>query len=303
MENKIGQDPKQSAYIIYILIGLVVLLIGSNIYFFLQRDKGEPKVVVQDTEKIKLKSELDSLESQIEEVNESKTKMSDELMAKNDSLKAKIQVLRAKLNRGKLTAAELTKAREDLKDLKSSVADYSTQIVALKRKNDSLTTVTDTLKSKLANVNQKASNLEKSNQDLGSKVKVASALKMANSSVATFKVRSSGKEVENDRASQVKKIKINFTIAGNPIAPKGKHSIYVQVVDPTGNVVDAPDSGNFTADGQDLKYTVNSTIDFNDDGSPYVLMWQNPAPFQKGAYTILLFADGYSMGKATFSLR
>src|ERR1700709_2579483 len=95
---KILQNPKQNIIIICVLIGLVLALIASNVYMYIQKNTPEPKVVVQNDEKIKLKTELDSLEAQIEQVNESKTKMSVEMQAKNDSLKTQIKVLRRKLH-------------------------------------------------------------------------------------------------------------------------------------------------------------------------------------------------------------
>lgn len=299
---KILQNPKQNIIIICVLVGLVLALIASNVYMYIQKNTPEPKVVVQNDEKVKLKTELDSLEAQIEQVNESKTKMSVEMQAKNDSLKTQIKILRRKLHQNNLTIAELEKTNEDVKELKSSVANYADEISRLKKKNDSLMTVSDTLKSKLASINEKAYSLEKRNQDLGSKVIVASAIKLAASNIMAYKIKGSGREVEVSRASQVKKIKINFTIANNPIAKKGLHDIYAQIIDPSGNMIASPDSSTFKAEGQVLQFTIKTSIEFKDDGSTYVIIWQNPAAFIKGTYNLLFFADGYSMGKTSFTL-
>jgi len=301
---KILQNQKQNVIIIYVLIGLVLALIASNVYMYIQKSTPEPeaKTVAQVDEKVKLKGELDSLEAQIEQVNESKTKMSVEMQAKNDSLKTQIKILRIKLKKGNLTIAELRKTNEDVKELKSNVATYADEILRLKKKNDSLVTVSDTLKNKLATVNERASNLEKRNQDLGSKVIVASSIKLAASNIIAYKIKGSGREVEVSRASQVKKIKINFTVANNPIARKGLHDVYLQIIDPSGNMIASPDSSTFKAEGQVLQFTIKTSIEFKDDGGTYVIIWQNPAAFMKGTYNLLFFADGYSMGKTGFTL-
>lgn len=303
MENKILQDPKQNRIIILVLAILVLLLIGSNVYFVLERlTPDPPKTVAQTDEKVKLKTELDSLEAQIEQVNESKTKMSVEMEAKNDSLKAKIVILKHKLAKGQLTIAELMKTTEDVNALKSSVNSYAAEIVSLKRRNDSLRTVSDTLKNQLANVNQVANSLAATNKELGSKVKVASSIKLGNTEIEMYRIKNSGKEVEDNKASRVKKIKINFTIASNPIARKGSHDVFAQIMDPSGNLITNAESGTFKADGQDQQYTIQTSIDFKDDGSSYVILWLNPVAFQKGTYTIMFYADGYSMGKTSFTL-
>lgn len=303
MENSTGQPSKKNSNVIYFLIVVVLALAVTDIYLYLGKNKSDTKIVYQNDEKKRLQTELDSLEAQIEQVNASKTKMSAELEAKNDSLKTKIRILRGELAKGKLTLAELTKAQDDIKQLRFSVTSYSAEIEELKKQNASLTVERDTLKTNLATVNQKATTLEKQNQDLGSKVKEASAIKLATSDVVAYKIKGSGREVEVKRASPAKKIKINFTIAGNSVAEKGMHDIYIRIIDPTGNLITGNDSGTFTADGQNFQFTYKTSIDFKDDGSAYTIDWENPGPFEKGTYTVLLYADGYTMGKTSFMLK
>jgi hypothetical protein len=305
MENQSGQTPKKNSNVIYFLIVVVLALLGTDVYLYLQKNKSDTKIVYQDDERNRLKIELDSLEAQIEQVSTGKAKMSSELRAKNDSLMAKIKVLRSELAKGKLTTAELSKAQEDVKQLRYFVTKYTADIEELKKQNTTLTVERDTLKTNLATVSQKATTLEKQNQDLDSKVKVASALKMGSASIVAYKIKSSGKEVDVTRANPAKKIKINFTVASNTLAEKSLHDIYVRVIDPTGNLITDPkDAGTFSSDGQDLQYTYKTSIDFKDDGTTYTIDWVNPAlPFQKGAYTVLLYSDGSTMGKTSFTLK
>ena len=303
MENQTGQTPKKNSNVIYFLIVVVLALLATDVYLYLQKNKSEIRIVTQNDEKSKLQSALDSLESQIEEVNAGKTKLSTEMQAKNDSLKAKIKVLRVELAKGKLTKAELSKAQEDVKQLRYFVTKYTADIDELKKQNTALSGERDTLKTTLRTVNQKDSTLSKQNQDLGAKVKVGSAIKLAMADIVAYKVRGSGKEVDTKRASPAKKIKINFTVASNDIAEKGLHDIYVRIIDPTGNQITGNDAGPFSADGQSLQFTYKTSIDFKNDGTSYTIDWVNPAAFQKGAYTVLLYADGYTMGKSGFELK
>jgi prefoldin subunit 5 len=304
MENQSGQTPKKNSNVIYFLIVVVLALLGTDVYLYLQKNKSDIKIVYQEDEKNRLKTELDSLEAQVEQVNAGKTKMSAELRAKNDSLQSKIKVLRQQLAKGKLTKAELDKAQEDVKQLRYFVAKYTADIDELKKQNTTLTVERDTLKTNLATVSEKATTLQKQNEDLGTKVKIASALKMGSANIVAYKVKSSGKEVDVTRAGPAKKIKINFTVAENSIAEKGLHDVYVRILDPTGNLITASDSGTFTADGQDLQYTYKTSIDFKDDGSGFTIDWTHPSPpFQKGTYNVLLYSDGSTMGKTSFSLK
>jgi FtsZ-binding cell division protein ZapB len=230
------------------------------------------------------------------------------MLAKNDSLQAKIKVLRVELAKGKLTVAELAKAQEDVKQLRYFVTNYTAEIEELKKQNTSLSNERDTLKTSLATVKKAAavrdSALTKQNADLGAKVKVGAAIKIATADIVAYKVRSSGKEIDTKRASPAKKIKINFTIATNDLAEKGMHDIYIRIIDPTGNLISSADpNSTFNADGQDLQSTYKTSIDFKNDGSGYTIDWDNPAAFQKGTYTVLLYADGFTMGKSSFMLK
>jgi predicted nuclease with TOPRIM domain len=303
MENQTGQSPKKNSNVIYFLIVVVLALLATDVYLYLQKNKSDTKIVYQNDEKTRLQTELDSLEAQIEQVNIGKTKLSAEMQAKNDSLKSKIKVLRTELAKGKLTVAELSKAQEDVKQLRYFVTKYTADIDELKKQNQTLTVERDTLKTNLATVSQKATTLEKQNQDLDAKVKVGSAIKLATADVVAYKIKGSGKEVDVKRAGPAKKVKINFTIASNAIATKGMHDIYVRILDPAGTLATSPDSGAFNADGEDMQFTYKTSIDFKDDGSGYTIDWINPAPFQKGTYTVLLYADGYTMGKTSFTLK
>jgi len=303
MENQTSETPKKNSNVIYFLIVVVLALLATDVYLYLQKNKSDTKIVYQNDEKTRLQTELDSLEAQIEQVNAGKTKMTAALQAKNDSLKAKIRTLRIELAKGKLTVAELAKAQEDVKQLRYFVTKYTADIDELKKQNASLTNERDTLKTNLVTAAKKDSVLTKQNKDLDTKVKVASALKVATVDVVAYKVRSSGKEIDTKRSSVAKKIKINFTVAANSVAEKNMHDIYVRVIDPTGNLITGSDSGTFNADGQDLQFTYKTSIDFKDDGSGYTIDWVNPVAFQKGSYTVLLYADGYTMGKTSFELK
>ncbi|WP_295668932.1 hypothetical protein [uncultured Mucilaginibacter sp.] len=303
MENQTGQTPKKNSNVIYFLIVVVLALLATDVYLYLQKNKSDTRIVYQDTERTRLQTELDSLEAQIEQVNSGKAKLSTEMQAKNDSLQSKIKVLRQELAKGKLTQAELNKAQEDIKQLRYFVTSYTAQIEELKKQNTTLASERDTLKTNLAVAAKKDSTLSKQNEDLGAKVKVGSAIKLATADVVAYKIKGSGKEVDVKRASPAKKIKINFTVASNSLAEKGMHDIFIRIIDPTGNLITETDSGNFNADGQDLQFTYKTSIDFKDDGSVYTIDWVNPAAFQKGTYTVLLYADGYTMGKTSFMLK
>jgi flagellar basal body-associated protein FliL len=302
-ERQQEENSKKKSNVIYFLIAVVIALVGTNAYIYFQKSKSDQKIVYQNDEKTRLQTELDSLEVQLEQVNSEKTKITAELQTKNEELQTKIEDLRKELSKGKLSQNELVKAKEDIKQLRYFVTKYSTDIEELKRENLSLTQERDTLKTNIARVSEVASNLAKQNEELSSKVQVASALKTSSITVTPFRIRNNGKEVDVTRANTAKKIRVDFTIAINDVASREMHDVYMRIIDPTGNQLTGNDSGAFNADGQELQYTYRTSIDYKGDGSMYTISWVNPADFEKGTYTIILYADGFTMGRTSFNLK
>ncbi|MES2809795.1 MAG: hypothetical protein V4619_14285 [Bacteroidota bacterium] len=303
MENQQAQEPKKNSNVIYFLVVVIVALLGTDVYLYMKKNNSDQKIVYQNDERTRLQTELDSLEAQIEQVNTSKVRLSAELQSKNDSLRIKIKALRSELAKGKLTVEELEKAQEDVKQLRYFVTKYTADIEELRKENINLATERDTLKTNLTTVSAKASDLEKQNQDLNTKVQVASALKVGVAGVVGYKVKSNGKESDETKAKNINKLKINFTVASNAVATKGSHDIFIRIIDPVGNLITTNDSGTFSADSQELQYTYKTSIDYKDDGAAYVVDWLYSQPFQKGTYTVILYADGYTMGRTGVTLR
>ena len=110
MENQSEQTPRKNSNVIYFLIVVVLALLATDVYLYLQKKNSDTRIVYQNDEKTRLQTELDSLEAQVEQVNAGKTKMSAMMQAKNDSLQAKIKVLRVELAKGKLTVCRTGKS-------------------------------------------------------------------------------------------------------------------------------------------------------------------------------------------------
>ncbi|MNI30956.1 hypothetical protein D3C73_848190 [compost metagenome] len=154
----------------------------------------------------------------------------------------------------------------------------------------------------MRSISNKASNLESENSNLNAKVKTAAVLKLQSAEIVAFRTKSSGKKVEVTRSSTAEKLSVRFTIIPNQLAEKGHHNIYLRVFDPAGNLL-ADEGNHFEADGQDMQYSHSIFINYNNDDSTYVIDWANPKPFIKGIYTVILYADGNTMGKAQVELR
>jgi hypothetical protein len=158
------------------------------------------------------------------------------------------------------------------------------------------------LQRSVKSINERAALLEQSNAALNAKVAASAALKAGNIDVEAFRVKNNGRNVRVTSASTAKKLLVNFNVVPNTLAKKDYHQIYLRIFDPAGNLI-ADQKNMFEADGQEMQYTEMITISYNDDNTEYQMQWVNPVAFIKGAYSIILYADGYVMGKSTITLK
>lgn len=287
---------------IYFLIVVILALLGTNAYLFIKDRHQSTRFVTVSTEKDRLKLEVEKIEAELDKVNTLNLTLSDKLQEEQKQAREKIASLKQSLQNSKLTQLDLNEAQAEVKELKEFVKNYSDEIVRLEKENSYLRTERDSLKEFAYTTSRKAKELEKKNTELSEKVKTGAALKAGNVSIVAYKVKNSGKNIEVTRASSAKKLSVMFSIVPNQLAQKDYHKIYLRVFDPAGNLI-ANGENLFEADGEQMQYSSSTSISYNDDNTSYTMDWINPNPFIKGVYSIILYADGFTMGKATLPLR
>ncbi len=304
MENQEQDQPiRKDSNKIYFLIAVILALLGTNTYLFFKDKKANDRIVTISDEKSRMQTEIDKIEAELDNASSNNIKLSEEMQSEQEIARKKIEELRTALKQGQLTQGQLAKAQEDIKQLRYFVTKYASDIDELKKLNANLTSERDELISTVDSVSSKALDLEKQNEELSTKVQAAAAIKTGNVSVTAFTVRNNGKESLVTRASTTKKLKINFSVVNNSLAEKGLHNIYLRVIDPSGNLIISDNGGMFNADDEELQYTYKTAIEFANDGRIYLVDWTNGGTYQKGTYIVMLYSDGYTMGKGSVELR
>jgi predicted RNase H-like nuclease (RuvC/YqgF family) len=304
MENPEQEQPiRKDSNKIYFLVAVILALLGTNTYLFFKDKKANDRIVTVSDEKTRMQTEIDKIEAELDNATSNNLKLSEEMQKEQEIAREKIDELRNALKQGQLTQGQLAKAQEEIKQLRYFVSKYSTEIEELKKQNLDLTSERNELLSAVDSVSTKANELEKQNEELNTKVQAAAAIKSGNISISALNIRNNGKESMVTRASTSDKLRINFSLVNNPLAEKGMHTVFLRVIDPSGNLVTANNGGIFISDDEELQYSYKTAIEFANDGRSYTIDWSDGKTYQKGTYTILLYADGYTMGKGTVSLR
>lgn len=297
-----AQDNKVDRNKVYFLIIVIAALLGINGYLYFKDKQQNSRFVTINTEKDRLKLEVEKIEVELDRVNLLNVTLNDRLIEEQKLARNKIAELKLALRKGELTQKELEEANNQIVTLREFVKSYNNQIAILEQENSYLKSERDSLKTSLSDYNQQAENLRRENRNLNRKVRVGSALKAADIKVAAFRVKDSGKNVLVTKASTANKLTIDFAIAPNDLAEKTYHRIYLRIIDPAGNLI-ADESNMFEADGQQMQYSSAIEISFNDDNTRHKIDWVNPNAFIKGKYAVILYADGFLMGKSEIELR
>ncbi len=304
MENQNQDQPiRKDSNKIYFLVAVILALLGTNAYLFFKDKKANDRIVTISDEKTRMQTEIDKIEAELDNASSNNIKLSEQMQNEQEIARQKINELRNALKTGQLTQGQLAKAQEDIKQLRYFVTKYTSDIDDLKKKNATLITERDVLVKTVDSVSTKATDLEKQNQELNTKVQAAAALKTGNVSMTAYTIRNNGKESVVTRASTADKLRINFSIVENPLAEKGLHDVFVRIIDPSGNLLVSNSGGMFNSEDEELQYTYKTAIEFGNDGKPYSIDWANNGDFQKGQYTVILYSDGHTMGKGTIALR
>ncbi len=300
-ESKPAEIRKDSTKIYFFVVAIVGLL-ATNVYFYIKYKNTGDKVYELTDEKVNMQAEIDRIEAELDRLTEANVELDASLKASQDSVRSTISTLRFQLAQNNLTREQLAEARQEIGQLKEQVSQYRSEVEHLRGQNEQLLSERDELKQEVSSSSDRVAMLEEENMDLTDKVRLASALKISSLSISGVRERSNERENTDTRARRIDKLRIDFTIADNPLAELGMHDIYMRVIDPNGNLRTV-DYGLFEVDGNPIQYTYKTAIDFANDGATYSIEWKDSKAFQKGTYTILLYIDGAVMGQGSVVLK
>ena len=287
---------------IYFLIIVIIALLGTNAYLYFKDKHESERFVSVNTEKDRLKLEVEKIEVELDNVTNLNTALTEKLQQEQLLARNKIHELKSALEKSQLTQGELSNAQREVKELRQFVKNHHEQIAKLNQENILLKSERDSLVNSVNQVNRKAEKLVQKNQELNKKIKEGAALKAINMEVTAYRVKNSGKQVSVKNAGSAQKLDIVFGIAPNELVEKKFYKIYIRVFDPAGNLI-ADEKNMFDANNQEMQYSEMVTLAYDDQKESYTLSWVNPTEFIKGTYSVILYTDGFTMGKASVTLK
>ncbi len=305
MESNQPVEPKKSnskAGFIIAFLSIIVIIQGVKIYLDF-KDKAEiteQKANVEEDlagtmQRLKeIQTELDQKITEIQKLGGDIT----------DLQKAKGEV-DAQLKRN------VAKSSKAIKELKDRVQGYEEllkikdeEIEKLKSVNKELFTENKQLKTQKNVLNDSINRLATKKDELATKVAIASQLKAENISVMA--VNSKGKERESPfKNRQLEKLKVEFNLAENKVAPVEGKKIIIRVIDENGQVIFdvAKGSGTFMLDNKEEFYTALQEILFDNTRQKLTFFYTKGSEYATGNYSVEIYTDGYRMGAVQFVVK
>jgi hypothetical protein len=290
-----GSNQKTRLVLIIVIAALAVLILVMGFFLYsysTDLKKAEEANILLKEQKVELEIKLNGLIVEY-----------DSLMTTNDSINRLLSAEQEKIRRLlKYRASDATKIKmytKELETLREVMRSYIVQIDSLNMKNQELTAENVIVRTRLREVETDRDELSKRADLLNSQVQLASVL-IAKNVVASPLNKSSKVK---DKVSKVDKIRVCFTIRENSVAEPGPRDVYLRIIRPD-DVVLATDANNmFEYNGEMIVYSAVRELEYENKDIDMCIYWENAEALIPGIYTVILYADGYEIGYATFALK
>ena len=273
-----------------VTLSAVVLVLSSYLlYNSLNNEMSEAEV---QTQFVDLKSDYEFIQEDLELAVKDVSFSNKEIV----SQKNRIETL---MKKNKLTQEELIEAKEIMRTIsKTFLKNYKERVILLEGEKLKLLDDKDKIVIEVTKLKDKIEELDKTvikekivSQKKDQLINYASKLTLSNFLLKSFKVRSSGKEIETDKASRIDRIKVSFDINENILAESGAKVIYMVIKKPSGETVTFSNKPSGVFNYKKKKILYSDKIVFNyTKGQEQSLefVWDNEE-FKRGDYVMEVY--------------
>jgi hypothetical protein len=308
-ESNLPSTVKQKWNIKSIMLSIMVLgLLGTWGYIIWDKNNVREMIQQKDANAEALTKKRDLLQKDLEDVikryDEIKSvniQKDSVIIVRDQDIAKKQKRINILMSKQQATAADLAEAKSIIESLKNDINGYEQEITALKLKNSELNSMNDKLIEQRDKVRK---DLDSSVQEIKNReeiIDVGSTLQASNFNIMALDAKKSGKVVETSKAKKVDKLRISFDLDENLITKTGAKKLFIIMTDPSGKVIVDPANGSGvlkTRDGNEKQYTQVMDVNYIQNKRQTVSFdWAGTGKFEKGAYKIEVFQNGFKIGE------
>ncbi len=280
------------------IIILALLLIGTLFYGYKMHQASSETEAILQSEKSEVLRNLENMSSLYNEANADNEVANEKLI----EAQARLETLMAELKASKSSVSALLKYKKKYFELESEMEVLLDENATLKFQNALLETSLDSTQVELSTQLASNSQLEEQNLRLTESVEVAKKLTVERLNAFGVIQRNSGKLVPTTRASRVDNLRICYSVPSNLLTESGDKKYFVQVTDPSLNVIGSNTPVQFE-EGV-LKYSYVSAFTYDNqllDVCDFVSAEEGD--YEKGIYTVNIFDKNVLISTSTFTLK
>ncbi len=283
-------------------VGLVILLVLFLVTAFytskLYSEKQENEKLLM-SEKQQVMNDLNNMAKDYDEAIAESALKNQDLVAARDRIQGLMDSLKVSQN----SVGSLWNYKKKYLALQEEMDVLLVENDRLKGENQYLASSLDSTQTQLAERTMFTDSLLVQNTQLSTVVKDAAALQTVGLVGMGVIERNNGKQIPTERARRSDKLKICFTVAKNTLTESGDKELYVQVIDPSNNVLGSNAQVEF--DEQVLNYSLISRFNYENRNlniCEYIDELED-SKFEEGRYTVNVFNDKALISSSEFELR
>jgi len=309
-----------SNLLMYSIIGL--LLIGIATMTFLWSSKRSELNRCQN-DNLVLKSDMEGMNKMLEGYvgglsNDLKTDFKNMLdtydrliemdRSKADSLnkqKAQISQLLTQLNTNKkLSARELFNLKKENEVLRSIMRGYVKQIDSLHTLNTKLTSVLDETNNKLTETTTERDSYKKDAEQKSEQLKKGAKLQAYGFKSEALRMKLNNTTEPTTKAKNAIQMRSSFTIGENQISSSGRKAIYLQIIAPSGEILQSKANYVMNTENGQQAYSDKKDIDYNNQAIDLTIYYDlKGQEVGKGNFKVKIYCEGQLIGTDSFTLK
>jgi myosin heavy subunit len=301
--NPVSARRSSNRTAIIIAVMAVVIIVQGIFIFMGSREQKETKEVLTTTEQelATTRQRMTEIRNELDEKIAEVTRLGGNV---TDLEKAKAEV-EAELKRSvRATGKEIKALKDKVEGYELLLKNKDEEIDKLKSVNKELLTENKTLKTQKNSLADTINQLSQTKEELASKVAIASQLKAENVRIVALNNREKEKE-SPFKNRQITKLRIDFNLAENEVAPIEGKKILIRIIDENGQVLFdvARGSGTFMYNDKEEFFTAAQEILFDNTKQKLSFVYEKGSDYPEGNYTVEIYADTYKIGDGQFSVK
>lgn len=291
---QVPSDPRKNALVIIMAILLVIVVV----LLFWQRSEHAEVTAQLKKEKAAIETELNGMVLGYDSLKRNNANLNIQF----EGAQSKVKELLTEIEQVKSTSfRQISKYRDEMTTLRKIMRDYVIQIDSLNQKNQRLMAENSNVKQEVTEVKTQNLSLEQEKKKLEQTVTLAATLEALN--LRATGINKKGKE--QNKASKIESIKVDFTLGKNLTAKRGAKNIYLRIQRPDQLLMTKSNKDVFKFEGLKIPFSAMREVEYEGMDLPVSIYWDNAgqSALIPGQYTIDLFADGNNIGTTSFEVR